>query len=112
MPQMEKKYRVEGTARQRGITGISMGGYGALRLAFKYPNDFAAVSAQMPALMADIPENLSAGGPGSPTGTMGEVFGSPFNRAYFGAQQCVHVCQERYRRRIEAAEDLLRCGQQ
>ncbi len=84
MPQMEKKYRVEGTRTTRGITGISMGGYGALRLAFKYPNEFAAVSAQMPALMADIPENLaSAGGLGSPTGTMGEVFGSPINRAYF-----------------------------
>jgi S-formylglutathione hydrolase FrmB len=83
MPQMERKYRAEGTRATRGITGISMGGYGALRLAFKYPNEFAAVSAQMPALMTDIPQNLSAGGPGSPTGKMGDVFGSPFNRAYF-----------------------------
>ena len=83
MPQMEKKYRVEGSRATRGITGISMGGYGALRLAFKYPNQFAAVSAQMPALVTDVPENLNAGGPGSPTGMMGEVFGTPFNRAYF-----------------------------
>ena len=83
MPQMEKKYRAESTRAQRGITGISMGGYGALRLAFKYPGRFEAVSAQMPALIADIPENFSAGGPGSPSSMMGEVFGSPFNRAYF-----------------------------
>ena len=60
-----------------------MGGYGALRLAFKYPNDFEAVSAQMPALVADIPENFNAGGPGSPSSMMGDVFGSPFNRAYW-----------------------------
>ncbi len=39
MPQMEKKYRAEGTRATRGITGISMGGYGALRLAFKYPDN-------------------------------------------------------------------------
>ena len=83
MPQMEKKYRVEGTRATRGITGVSMGGYGALRLAFKYPDNFAAVSAQMPALITDLPENLSSEAPGSPGGLLGDVFGSPFNRAYF-----------------------------
>lgn len=83
MPQMEKKYRAEGTRATRGMTGISMGGYGALRLAFKYPNEFEAVSAQMPALVSEIPDNFNAGGPGSPSGMMGGVFGSPFNRAYF-----------------------------
>ena len=83
MPQMEKKYRVDGTRARRGITGISMGGFGALRLAFKYPQQFAAVSAQMPALIAEIPPNFAAGGPGSPASMMGDVFGAPFNRAYF-----------------------------
>jgi hypothetical protein len=29
-----------------------------LRLAFKYPDEFAAVSAQMPALIADVPKDL------------------------------------------------------
>ena len=83
MPQLEKKYRAEATRVARGITGVSMGGYGALRLAFKYPNDFEAVSAQMPALVADIPDNFNAGGPGSSSSMMGDVFGSPFNRAYW-----------------------------
>jgi len=83
MPQMEKKYRVESGRAHRGITGVSMGGYGALRLAFKYPDDFAAVSAQMPALMIDIPKDLATSSPGSPDALMGDVFGRPFNRAYF-----------------------------
>jgi S-formylglutathione hydrolase FrmB len=83
MPQMEKKYRVDGKRARRGITGISMGGFGALRLGFKYPRQFAAVSAQMPALIAEIPPNFAAGGPGSPASMMGDVFGAPFNRAYF-----------------------------
>lgn len=83
MPQMEKRYRIKESPAARGITGISMGGYAALRLAFKYPAKFAAVSAQMPALIADIPPNFSAGGPGSPGSMMGDVFGSPFSRAYF-----------------------------
>ena len=83
MPQMEKKYRAEATRATRGITGISMGGYGALRLAFKFPNEFAAVSAQMPALIAEIPESFYGGGPGSPAGVMVEAFGNPFNVDYF-----------------------------
>ena len=48
------------------LMGVSMGGYGALRLAFKYPDVFAAVSAQMPALITDLPNDLSSGAPGSP----------------------------------------------
>ena len=83
IPQMEKKYRAEGTRATRGITGVSMGGYGALRLAFRYPEEFAAVSAQMPALITDLPSNISSADPGSPGAMMGDVFGSPFNRAYF-----------------------------
>ena len=83
MPQMEKKYRADSTRATRGITGISMGGYGALRFAFKYPEQFAAVSAQMPALMTNLPQDLNAGGAGSPGSLMGDVFGSPFDRAYF-----------------------------
>jgi len=83
MPQMEKKYRVEGTSTKRGITGVSMGGFGALRLAFKYPQQFAAVSAQMPALLPEIPPDFAAGGPGSPASMLGDVFGSPVNVAYF-----------------------------
>lgn len=83
IPQMEKKYRAEGTRATRGITGVSMGGYGALRLAFKYPDEFAAVSAQMPALIGDLPKDFTAGGPGSPGSLMGDAFGSPFSRTYF-----------------------------
>src|ERR1017187_9044548 len=37
MPQMEKKYRVAPGRATRGVTGVSMGGFGALYLAFKYP---------------------------------------------------------------------------
>lgn len=66
MPQMEKKYRAVGTRATRGVTGISMGGYGALRLAFKYPNEFAAVSAQMPALISELPADISSGTPVRP----------------------------------------------
>jgi S-formylglutathione hydrolase FrmB len=42
MPFIEKNYRIRTEKRFRGIAGLSMGGYGALNLALKYPEKFAA----------------------------------------------------------------------
>ena len=93
MPQMEKRYRVESRRATRGITGVSMGGFGALHLAFEYPQQFVAVSAQMPALIAEIPANFVAGGPGSPGSMMGDVFGNPVNLAYFDRNNVFHFAK-------------------
>lgn len=102
MPQMEKRYRVDGARAKRGITGVSMGGFGALRLAFKYPRQFAAVSAQMPALIPEIPPGFAAGGPGSPASMMGDVFGDPISRAYFERNNVFYYA------RTDPAEELKR----
>ena len=59
-----------------------MGGYGALRLAFKYPDEFAAVSAQMPALISDLPQDISSGRPALPAGFWATCLARP-NREYF-----------------------------
>ncbi|MDR3763082.1 MAG: alpha/beta hydrolase-fold protein [Acidobacteriota bacterium] len=59
MPAMEKKYRIATTRSGRGIMGVSMGGFGALHYAFKYPTMFSAVSANMPALIEHLPERLA-----------------------------------------------------
>lgn len=60
MPYIEATYRIRRERRFRAITGISMGGYGALRFAFAYPDLFSAVSAQSAALMTEFPRELSA----------------------------------------------------
>jgi S-formylglutathione hydrolase FrmB len=60
MPYIEKKYRVAPGREARAVTGISMGGYGALRFAFAYPELFSAVSAQSAALILETPEQLNA----------------------------------------------------
>jgi S-formylglutathione hydrolase FrmB len=93
MPQMEKKYRVAGTRAKRGITGVSMGGFGALRLAFKYPQQFEAVSAQMPALLADIPTDFVGGGPGSPAAMLGDVFGNPIDMSFLERNSVVYFAK-------------------
>ncbi len=81
MPYIESKYRVKAGRQNRGLTGVSMGGYGALRFAFAYPELFGSVSAQAPALITQSPQQLDAAEQsGMPLGRLLEtVFGKPIN---------------------------------
>jgi enterochelin esterase family protein len=47
---IDSTYPTLAEARHRGIAGISMGGHGALRLAFAYPDVFSAVAALSPGI--------------------------------------------------------------
>jgi S-formylglutathione hydrolase FrmB len=79
IPLIETKYRVGKGRNNRAISGISMGGYGALRFAFSHPEMFSAVSAQSAALITESPQELDAAAhSGAPLGKMlAAVFGSP-----------------------------------
>jgi enterochelin esterase-like enzyme len=44
IPHIEKTYHVKADKRFRGIAGLSMGGYGSLLYALKYPNLFVAAA--------------------------------------------------------------------
>jgi len=85
IPYIESKYRVQRERSARAITGISMGGYGALRFAFAHPELFSAASAQSAALMTESAEELNAGlHSGTPMARLlGAVFGTPVNTAHW-----------------------------
>ena len=87
MPQIEHKYRVQPGRTGRAISGISMGGYGALRFAFAHPELFSAVSAQSAALITESPQQLDAvSQTGSPlAGVLGPVFGNPIDVPHWKA---------------------------
>lgn len=90
MPQIEKKYRIKPGRASHGIMGISMGGFGALHYAFKYPQKFAAVSTHMAALMDVLPKNIGA----TPEGKMmGTIFGSPIDEAYYQANNPMRLAR-------------------
>ena len=81
LPHIETKYRIAPGRAGRAISGISMGGYGALRFAFAHPELFSAVSAQSAALITESPQELdSASRTGAPlAGVLAAVFGNPIN---------------------------------
>jgi S-formylglutathione hydrolase FrmB len=83
IPTMEKKYHLEHSRRGRAISGISMGGYGALRLAFKHPDMFAAVSAHSAALIEELPKGAAQSGMSDFVGT---AFGHPLDNDYWKKQ--------------------------
>jgi S-formylglutathione hydrolase FrmB len=83
-PFIEKRYRAAPGRAHRAITGVSMGGYGALHLAFRHPELFSSVSAHSAALIEKLPNFLGA--PRSPRSrVLGGVFGLPPDSAFWNA---------------------------
>src|SRR6266403_774536 len=82
LPAMERKFRISHSRAGRAISGISMGGFGALRFAFKYPQMFSSVSAHSAALMERLPKASNAVGLGN---FIGPAFGVPLDTDYWKA---------------------------
>src|ERR1700722_10225229 len=85
IPHIEGKYRTGASREKRAISGISMGGYGALRFAFSHPELFSSVSAQSAALITETPQELdTAARSGAPLGKMlADVFGNPIDSSHW-----------------------------
>ena len=85
VPFIEHTYRVRTERAARGITGFSMGGYGALETAFAHPELFGSVSAHSGALMRSPPQGASAGTWAgiSAAQVLAKVFGNPMDRKFW-----------------------------
>ena len=113
IPYIESKYRVRPGRKGRAITGVSMGGYGALRFAFAHPEMFSAVSAQSAALITQTPKELSdAAHSGSPLGRlMGPAFGEPINVPHW-QENSVFVLARKNQLGLKNLAIYFNCGQQ
>jgi S-formylglutathione hydrolase FrmB len=84
MPYVEHKYRVLATRESRGITGFSMGGFGALRFGFAYPDLFGSISAHSAALVESAALLNQASDAGLPQAKLlTRIFGSPIDKFYW-----------------------------
>ncbi len=113
MPYIEAHYSIRRERSARAISGVSMGGYGALRFAMANPEMFSSVSAQSAALMAEPLGKPARGIPsGSPLeGILGPVFGNPVDLRHWG-QNSPFVLAKQNRTRIVATRlaIYLNCG--
>lgn len=84
LPAIETRYRVAAGRASRAVSGVSMGGYGALHLAFRHPELFVAVSAHSPALFGRIPAFVAPSArSGMRSRVLGETFGDPPDPAFW-----------------------------
>lgn len=60
LPYVEGKYRTQTERSGRAIAGLSMGGYGTLNLALRYPAKFCAAGIISPAIYDPLPPETSA----------------------------------------------------
>lgn len=60
LPQAEARHRIDATRANRLVAGLSAGGYGALNLALKHPQRFAAAAILSPAIYDPLPPAHSA----------------------------------------------------
>ena len=112
IPLIETKYRVIGDRGHRGITGISMGGYGALRFAFSLPEMFSSVSAQSAALITESPQELDTGiRSGSQLGKLlANVFGDPIDVHHWTDNSPFALAQKK-REALHNVRIYFNCGQ-
>ena len=94
-PAIEARYRISAGRSNRGVSGASMGGYGALHLAFRHPELFGAVSAHSPALIEQIPAVASpSAGSSVRSRVLGETFGSPPDAAFWDRNSPITIAKK------------------
>ena len=85
IPFIEKTYHIKTQKRFRGISGLSMGGYGSLLYAFKYPKLFAAAAPLSAAIWTDTDcENMQ-------DGMYNTYFGNPIGKNLKGKDRLTPV---------------------
>jgi putative tributyrin esterase len=95
IPYVEKTYRVIGTRDARAIQGISMGGWGALMLAFKHPDMFSAVSTHSAALFSELPKTSGDDRRSQfILKLIGNIFGSPPDEEFFRSVNPVYIAEK------------------
>jgi S-formylglutathione hydrolase FrmB len=113
IPYIESRYSIRRERSARAISGVSMGGYGALRFAFANPELFSSVSAQSAALIAELPrsttESVNSGAPLG--GMLGAVFGNPVDVHHWNQNSpFVLAKQNRVRIRTTGLRIYFNCG--
>lgn len=109
VPAIDMKYPTLARRATRGITGSSMGGYGALHLAMRHADVFGSASAHSAVLLPRIPSPLPTEGRwGFYAKILQEPFGSPLNEATWEANSPLTLAE--HPERFEGLKLYFDCG--
>jgi len=111
VPAIDRNYRTTAKRETRGISGVSMGGYGALHLSMEHPDVFGSASAHSAALISKFPNPLPAEGRwGHYAQILQEPFGAPLNESYFDANNPLTLAE--HPERFAGLKLYFDCGDQ
>ena len=109
-PAIEKKFRVKPGRANRAVSGVSMGGYGALHLAFRHPELFSSASAHSGALIDKLPSFLGGVAQNSPRARVfGSTFGNPPNAAFWDRNSPIGISRAAS---LKAVNIYFDCGEE
>ncbi|MGH7969193.1 MAG: alpha/beta hydrolase [Limisphaerales bacterium] len=95
VPFIDHHYRTIATKDARAISGLSMGGYGALHLAMRHPDLFGSVAATSAVLIPQLPNPLPTEGRWQfYSRILSHAFGSPLNQAYWEANNPLTLAKD------------------
>ncbi len=106
---VDARYRTVADRSGRGLTGDSMGGYGALNIAFQHPDVFGSVSAHSAALYPvdpdDLPEWIKR-----MADRWGPVYGSPVDLEHWRGNNPLHLAATLDAERLRSLSIYFDCG--
>lgn len=95
VPFIDQHYRTIATKEARGISGLSMGGYGALHLAMRHSDVFGSVAASSAVLIPELPNPIPTEGRWQfYSRILSHAFGSPLNQAYWEANSPLTLAKD------------------
>ncbi|MGH9837437.1 MAG: alpha/beta hydrolase [Blastocatellia bacterium] len=113
IPAIESKYRIRAQKQYRGISGLSMGGYGSLVYSLRHPEMFAACAAFSSAVQTD--EEVM----GAADDRWGQVFGPVYGASYKGKDRItehfksyspLHIIRSANADKVKSVRYYIDCG--
>lgn len=105
LPHLRKTLPVSSERNRTFISGLSMGGLGSLRIAFKHPELFAAVASVEPAIEPNL--SWSTVGPyvkfWRPDSVLAPMFGTPVDEDYWAANNPATIAKRNPERLLDLA---------
>ena len=110
IPEIEKRFRVSTEREGRAVAGLSMGGYGAIKFGFKYPEKFAFVASMSGAFDAAFWKDSDLKAFESIKQSINKTFG-PLNSPTRVSNDLIRLTREASPERIKALPFVyLDCG--
>ena len=111
VPYIDHHYRTIAKRDARGISGLSMGGYGALHLAMRHADIFGSVCAHSAVLLPKFPSPIPTEGRwGFYARILQHAFGSPLNQAYWEENSPLTIAE--HPERFQGLKIYFDCGDQ